>query len=628
MSATDLFAIPDAVQRLGADLFLKRPLYKTAKPYTPIYINDDLYARFFGPAKSWDDRADTLAAWASVTLDESAKANGQAGWAYIDRQADPMGISLGGNEGSGRAYYMGGAFNVKGEKTPLATSETRRLSDGYLEAERGIWETMAANALAGELHPGGARVLAILDMDEMCQVVWREKPTRRVKIIRVDEGALDRISHVFYNRRPLALREVAENFGRMEGEKFIGRVLHGAWSAGNVSPHGHLIDFDTVCAVKGGNPQFSATWKYLANYFGFEAQGQLKILAALAADNAINADGTGFAELRAHFQTSYDNAALAGFVARMGFDDSRAVAAEFENEARHLFAQFTELARLIYPNFAGLSAREGVSHLIHVFDLAAFMRAYPLLRAAHEFTPARAVELAGRNTLLQNPFAMVRPVNMNYQTEKYYQENIADVLAPYVIHDAAALAAAEEKMAAFARSYHAFFTQAEQRGKPSAQRAYILNEDRLYLAPAFTPSYILANAVGRLPPRHINTLIARAIEASRRAGDAARADFRLFDKGCFYRAFDSPDTVRACFYLDEKPQGCDVVHSNDFTLAVNGENIPCTAAAKNGGIEITSAPLPISFLLADLSREDSLMSSDVVLCYKEKTLPLVDFLDL
>ena len=58
----------------------------------------------------------------SITLDKD-KSNCEAiGKGFADRQSDPTGLALSGNQGSGRAYFFGKFFNIKGDKTTLATS--------------------------------------------------------------------------------------------------------------------------------------------------------------------------------------------------------------------------------------------------------------------------------------------------------------------------------------------------------------------------------------------------------------------------------------------------------------------------------------------------------------------------
>ena len=263
-------------------MFLKVPLYRARQSYTPIYVNPDLYRHYIDAAEktSWQEMSETMGRLFSVTLDPEDATGEQVGYAYIDRQDDPLNIALQGNQGSGRAFYLGKHFNLKGEKTPLCTTDNPKFSDGILERERGIWETIVSNVLFHDLEIGVPPVLAILDVHESCYARRRDEQSHRVKIIRIDyKGALDRVTHVFFNKAPhdsLTLTDIAKNFGKHEGEKFIERIIHGSWSAGNITPHGGILDFDTVCGVKGRGAQYSSSIWQCETYFGYAHKGPVK----------------------------------------------------------------------------------------------------------------------------------------------------------------------------------------------------------------------------------------------------------------------------------------------------------------------------------------------------------------
>ena len=133
-----LKAPPASFKRLGKDLFLPVPLYRAKKRYKPVYINAALFNRLFRPGKtlSFEEMAVFIQAYFNFTFEKEKGSGEPIGTAYVDRQADPLDLSLSGNLGSGRAYYVGKYFNIKGEKTPLAISSKRRFSDGLLEMER------------------------------------------------------------------------------------------------------------------------------------------------------------------------------------------------------------------------------------------------------------------------------------------------------------------------------------------------------------------------------------------------------------------------------------------------------------------------------------------------------------
>ena len=54
--------------------------------------------------------------------------------------------------------------------------------------------------------------------------------------------------------------------GILEGNKFIDRFLHGAWSLGNISIEGNIIDLDTSFYTTGRQPQWCFTNKYKTNF--------------------------------------------------------------------------------------------------------------------------------------------------------------------------------------------------------------------------------------------------------------------------------------------------------------------------------------------------------------------------
>ena len=232
-----LYQHPLSIERLGKAIFIKLPLYEAKVPLEPIYINDTLFNTLFQKNLSWQKQSVVIKQVFSITLDMKQSTGKQCGWAFVDKQGeDPYGISLMGNQGSGRAYYTGTCFNIKGEKTPLATSTSPNHSNGILNMGDGIWSALIGNSLFEEFSVKPSPVLAILRIDP-----------QRCIIVRIDDsGALDRITHLFYHPIPLTAKQLyqtAKNLGHLEADKSIHRILHGAWSAGNTSLLGHLIDW-------------------------------------------------------------------------------------------------------------------------------------------------------------------------------------------------------------------------------------------------------------------------------------------------------------------------------------------------------------------------------------------------
>ena len=132
---------PNALDDLGEDTFVKVPLYQSKIKYEAKYINTELFKKYFNDSNvNFEHMSKVISNEFSTTIDKK-KSNGKIiGYAYIDKQYDPLKISMSGNLGSGRAYYQGDVFNIKGEKTPLAISEREEYSNGVLEFEKSIFE--------------------------------------------------------------------------------------------------------------------------------------------------------------------------------------------------------------------------------------------------------------------------------------------------------------------------------------------------------------------------------------------------------------------------------------------------------------------------------------------------------
>ncbi len=275
------------------DNLAPQQVYRSKKKYIPIYINADLYEQLFNEEYDEEIAFNKISEMFSITLDYQKSNNELVGTGYADKQEDPMGISLSGNEGSGRAYFYGECFNIKGDKTSLATSPKEVYSNGKLSLAASIKESIISNILSKELSIPTFETLAILDTTDNFEFISEYLATDdsvkeeryivpSVIEVRVNkEKRLYRISNAFKNKDTISfqeLKKLSDKLARLEAEKFIRRFLHGSWSVGNISLDANLIDFDTASFVKGRNPQFSNTNKYKSNYFGFEILGDKMIL--------------------------------------------------------------------------------------------------------------------------------------------------------------------------------------------------------------------------------------------------------------------------------------------------------------------------------------------------------------
>ena len=552
---------PGAVKRLGAKVFMKVPLYRAKRQYKVAYINYPLFRKLFAPRGnvSQEAAAAIVQRQFNTTIEKERSTGEKVGTAFCDRQYDPLGLSLSGNLGSGRAYYIGKCFNIKGEKTPLAISEQRRFSDGLLEMERAIWETAVANALQGSISTGLNNVLAILDMDEECSVIWRDQPVRRAKIIRIDEGGeLDRITHLFLAKKPLrkkALLACATAYGVLEADKFAERILHGSWSPGNISLKGHLIDFDTVCALKGRTPQYSFTRWHYQNRFGFEIHGQLEILKALAADRRVNADKVPFDALKDAAFAALQQRLTRKFLTLMGFRDDDKTLKAYAAELQELTDLWSELSRKTFRRPKHFSVKLAESLSLHVFDFSAFFRLYPLQKRGGGFDPAAAIRLLCGNGFLKSMPGekLTTPVQFEFTAK------LDGVIGEHFVATPQDMQLLQIAALRFVKLYDRLHQKILAETRADAldveARAYVVNEDRGYMFPAFTPTYTIAQNHPPFPPQVMQGLVETTIRASRRVAGESRggyiSDIRLFREGFSYHLLDGKGRFQAGFRFFE-----------------------------------------------------------------------------
>lgn len=583
--AHHLHVKPGACQRLAADIFVETPLYRAKNTCHPVYINRTSYMRIFGcaTAPTWDEMAQTLTALFSTTIEPEHGTGEVVATAYVDRQSDPLDLSLSGNLGSGRAYYIGDCFNIKGERTPLATAQKKQFSDGFLEMERALWETLVACGLQGSITNGLNDVLAVIDMNDTCVVGWRDHPVKRAKVIRIDNGCLDRVTHLFHAPRPLnatALHDVARSYGRLEADKFTARIAHGTWSPGNISLEGHLIDFDTVCATKGRAPTYSSTRWYHQNRFGFEHGGQATILRALAADTRINAEGVSANALCDTMSDTLQTATALNFIALMGFDDPQMLYAAHKDEIDAVCTLWQEIARKGYACGGAYILKDTRANHVHVCDTAAFMAAYPLLLRHDIFDTTQALQLMidddmGDDLLQQGSTAI--PLT---DIEQQHQDAVDAVIGTHIVN------ADTRELVTFAalgfvRKYERLFktllaTSRADLARIEAQ-ALTRNEDRRTLFPALTATFRLAENKDGLSALHLDAIMNALVESCRRphiSTDSLVWGMQVFKQGVFAVHLDGKGSCRLAFkpHLNT-PQAIEIEWNNQqFTLDSTGRS--------------------------------------------------------
>lgn len=622
----NLYAHPRSLKRLGRNLFIQCPLYESQHFFKPIYIHQELFHTLFGENLPWDKQADVIKQLFSVTLNKDHSNGKQCGWAFVDKQQeDPYQLSLSGNQGSGRAYYTGHCFNIKGEKTPLATSFNPIYSDGILKISDGIWSSLIGNSLEKELNVMPSLVLAVLLKDD----------ESRCLIVRTDEnGALDRITHLLHQPVPLTakqLKQATQQISRLEAEKFIHRILHGSWSAGNTSLNGHLIDYDTVCAVKGRQPQYSVTPNYPDNYFGFEYLGQLKVLQILIDHPIINSEQVSQSILDKEFQNHYKQYIEEGLIYLMGFEDYSKLAKTCSTELKHLSHLFYELSLYTYyrspQNF---NTNHPASLFFHLFDFSIFFRVYPLLKFSQTFVPSQALYI-----LMHSPGQQDMLAYESEQEEYALPLEVKKRIVPYCIpfgHKCSQ--ELEQKALDFLILYDQLFDSlimdTQQDKYNIAARAYVINEDRFYLFPVFSlEALILEQIQKKTEPQMIHRLIETLIKANQRlpilsSSNCYVSDYRLFGQGFSYTCLNTNGTYYVAFNLYQDQIDWDPSQEVTWQIEVLNELMPATSKWTPDRLIIESIAMPMEELMLHPYRENTFLTSLYSLYKNQEKINLND----
>jgi len=469
---------PSAYKRLGKEIFVLQDTYPLSKQFNPIYINEKLYEKIFNVKFKWDEAQNVISNLFSITLNSEKAENKENGiHAYVDKQKDGTNISLSNNLGSGRAYYIGKNFNIKGEKTILATSEREEYNNGYFPLTSAIFETIAANVISHDIEFSSFQVLAILDIDSKYSFIWSGGEFPCGQIVRLDNGELDRITHLFQNNTFLSKEEIysmADKFGKLEGEKFIGRILHGAWSCGNISPKAQMMDFDTICSVKGRNPQYSFTDKYITNYFGYEYLGQIKVIETIV-DSEINKDNVTADEIKEILIRSYNNEINDRFISLMGFDFIK-IDEQLRKEINELAQFFKNVSNKMYPNYIDMAVWREYLGNTHIFDFSRFFKYYPILKRSEYWSIDNAI-----NIILNMKSGIIKDRNVapNETVKEFLEKN--NIVVSEKEQFLALLKQIEEFISRYDSVYNKILSNNTDKQYLYERKAFIYNEDREYL---------------------------------------------------------------------------------------------------------------------------------------------------
>lgn len=519
---------PKCIDKIGIEVFLKIPLYERKSKYKLLYVNPILFEKYFHTNYSFEKACKYLAGYFSVTINEHYKKNNiQIGDAYVDYQADPTNIALDGNMGSGRAYYIGENFNIKGEKTPLATSQYPIYNNGKLSLESAIHETLISNVLGEEFKISTYQTLAILDPEETYMFPQSDRAMKCGVMIRVyEENELYRFSHRFVNKKPISKSElyhIATNMGIIEGQKYIHRLLHGAWSLGNLSVDTNLIDFDTTYFVQNRNPSFSFTPKYKTNYFGFEDLGQLKILEIIL-NSELNIDNVGLEELANILNNKKEEEIVKEFPKLMGID------IDLNKELEDLVKEFIRLAKYYFQSYEEISTINPNNNEISLFNFSRFFRHYPKLIKEGRYTLNRALELVlnGSGEILDTKNEILKET-----IEKYFKK--------YEIDSNEKFMKVFERVIEFIVNYDKLFKKNVRDIDEAIKRAYIINEDRKYLFNNMMLKYYLADLYDGTNNEIINNIMNLVIDGSIRDGKVC--DLNIENYLAHFTTFKGPELI-------------------------------------------------------------------------------------
>jgi CRP-like cAMP-binding protein len=346
--ASDLAERPAAMKRLGRSVFVpERARRLDDKEYDIIYT-DAKYFRESGYIGDILEQSRNLA----IVLDH-AGARGEKITVYSDRQQDATGISLGGNIGSGRAVYYGKRHNVMGVgKTALCTSAIPSHSTGKMELVGSLRRVILSRWI-NHFTKSSIGHLSVMALKETARFKWSPNPIPLALLARVDDGALDRPSHVEYSPAiEIDFDGILSAYAKLDAQYFAYRIMMGAWSTGNYSLDGRMIDIETASFVKHRGPYNTASTKYHQNFFGYEGSGFVIILEQLAGVKKIKTAG-----LQERFYGERRKYLAFYFLTLLGVHEGRAAVflSKHGEKVAALSDQFEKLSKKIGPEKTSLS---------------------------------------------------------------------------------------------------------------------------------------------------------------------------------------------------------------------------------------------------------------------------------
>lgn len=481
----EIIETPHIKELFKDDNLCIQDVYNAKENYNVVYINSKLYEEIFNEKYEWEKAKQKIIEKFSITLDEEKSNKQVIGKAYSDKQLDPTGMALSGNLGSGRAYFYDYNFNIKGDKTKLATSPKSIYSNGKYALSAAIKETVIANILAKDFTIPTFETLAILDKQERFDfedeymdaddIIRKEIYNLSCSIeIRVNkERELYRVSNSLINKDKYTTEELekfCKKLAKIEANKFCDRFLHGSWSVGNISTNGNLIDFDTATFVKGRFPQYSNTNKYKSNYFGYELLGQkLMIKSILNNTNIENVTNTQ-KSLEDMMDEEYEKNMKIRFCDLIGLEYNLHYK-KYSKYINSLCKKFNILSRKFLPNYYETNVVEDNGDITNLFDFSRFFQKYLIYKKQNKNNMLLGMKLLLNDTeyIEYEKIGMIKE-----KIDEFFEKDLVDKdTIDYFINDAMD----------FVQEYDELFSEISKELDLSniKLKQYVINADRNYL---------------------------------------------------------------------------------------------------------------------------------------------------
>lgn len=538
---------PKASNNMGDDMFLKLPFYKRKNKVNVIYINPKIYEKIFKKTYTYETAKKDIIDRFSVTL-ETDYNDELLEYGYVDKQGDPTDIALNGNKGSGRAFYLYGNCNLKGEKTPFATSPRDDYNNGKYSLDCAIQECIISNILNNLSGFDNFETLAIIDLNEEYLFPHTEEKLPCGLIIRYyEKNELYRFSHRFVNNKKFTKEElyiIAKKIGNLEGNKFIKRFLHGAWSIGNLSVDVNMIDLDTSFFVRGRHPQWSFTDKYITNYFGFEYKGQLKVLETILNSN-LNIDNVSIDELRVLVEESRKKTIRKEFASLIGYNEE--IYNKYISYFNKLADEFYFLSQIIYDNYDNLNCLDENCQNTYLFDFSNFFRYYEIAKQNGSYNKQKGL------LLLLNKNA--KYIKYSYDDENYHNK-IKQFFSNIIVDNTDKYIEVMNKALQFIEQFdtiNEFIDNSENIDKNKKLiKTYLENEDKKYLMARKWMRAELINLYKDKGEKFVNDIINSIINFYSQndySKECLYCDLIIYEEGILFREINSNGYNRFCLNL-------------------------------------------------------------------------------